>query len=206
MAIAEEQARRFKGETEAAIEKSFNYATAVHTGQNTMVGNDHPWCAAFVNWCLMQAGVAIENPTFADNVASKGRAHGFLEIRGERGPDNGMSMVRNPRFVTLDEPVFGSIAMVTSREGHGHHVGFTYSRPESGSVVLLGGNQSDRIMFQSYRIGAAKGHPDHLQFLFPAAWSAPGGATAAMETRTADQLNASFGISLNKMKLKDSTK
>ena len=55
--IAEDEAREYKGETEETIQKTHNYATRVHTGQATMVGNDHPWCAAFVNWCLREAGV-----------------------------------------------------------------------------------------------------------------------------------------------------
>ncbi len=209
MAFAEDEARKFKGQDEAIIEKTTNYATAVGTGQKTLVGNDHPWCAAFVNWCLQKAGVPIANAGFPDHAAATGRAHGFYEVKGPpvtKGGDKGMPMVRNPLFVQLDAPVFGAIAMVTSSSGHGHHAGFVYSQPEAGGVVLLGGNQYDRIMFLEYRIAATKGHPDQLRFFFPAAFQSTVAATFAMGTQTADQLNATFGISLKKMKLKDPTR
>jgi uncharacterized protein (TIGR02594 family) len=202
MKIAEDEAREYKGETEETIQKTHNYATRVHTGQATMVGNDHPWCAAFVNWCLREAGVDIENPTFADHVAAKGRAHGFFEVKGERAAkgDKGIPTVRNPRFVMLEAPVFGAIAMVTDASGHGHHVGFVYSQPRPGHIALLGGNQSDRIMFQDNNITAEKGYANHLLFFLPTDYQALANAGTALDTRTADQLNKMFGISVKKLK------
>jgi hypothetical protein len=199
--IAEDQARKFKGQDEAIIQKTTNYAKEVGTGQTTLVGNEHPWCAAFVNWCLMKAGVPVDNPAFADHVAAKGRAHGFYQVKGPKvakgakGSDKGQPMVRNPLFVELDAPVFGAIAMVTNSDGHGHHVGFVYSQPAPDFVVLLGGNQSNTIRFSNFNVEASKASSNHLLFFFPAGdgWSSK--SAPALGAQKADDLNKLFGIS-----------
>jgi hypothetical protein len=209
MKSAEDQARQFKGQTEATVEKTTNYATAVGTGQKTMIGDDHPWCAAFVNWCLQDVGVPIDNPTFSDHVYAKGRAHEFFEVKGVKvvkGKDKGVPMVRNPLFVQIDQPVFGAIAMVAAKDGHGHHVGFVYSQPSPKFVVLLGGNQSDRICFEEANILAGKGMNNHLLFFFPAGdkWSAK--ASPALGSDKADDLNKRFGISMTNLKNANGTR
>ena len=195
--FAEAEARKFKGQDEAIIQKTTNYAKEVVTGQTTLVGNDHPWCAAFVNWCLMKANVPYENPDFIDHTAAKGRANGFFEVKGPKvakGGDKAQPMVRNPLFVQLDEPVFGAIAMVANRSGHGHHVGFVYAEPTPDFVVLLGGNQSNTIRFSNFNIKASKAASDHLLFFFPAGdkWSAK--AAPALGSDKADDLNKRFGV------------
>ncbi len=204
MKIAEDEARKFKGQDEAVIQKTTNYAKEVHTGQTTLVGNDHPWCAAFVNWCLDKAGVAIDNPEYADHVASKGRANGFYMVQGPKvakGKGKGekaQPMIRNPLFVELDDPVYGAIAMVTNASDHGHHVGFVYSKPDDDDVVLLGGNQGNTIKFSKDNIKAGKHHKDHLKFFFPAGdkWSSK--AAPALGTDSAEVLNKRFGIEVKK--------
>jgi hypothetical protein len=197
MKIAEAEARKFKGQDEAIIQKTTNYAKEVGTGQTTLVGNEHPWCAAFVNWCLMKANVPYENPGFADHTAAKGRANGFYEVKGPKvvkGGDKGQPMVRNPLFVQLDEPVYGAIAMVANSSGHGHHVGFVYSEPDTNDVVLLGGNQGSTINFSKDNIVAGKGKKNHLLFFFPAGepWSSK--AAPALGNDSAEVLNKKFGI------------
>ena len=208
MKIAEEEARKFKGQDEAVIEKTTNYATAIVTGQTTLVGNDHPWCAAFVNWCLCKAGVAIDNPGFPDRTYARGRAHAFFEVRGpavDKGGDKGQPLVRNPLFVQLGAPVFGAIAMVTYPGGHGHHVGFVYSQPQPGFVVLLGGNQGSTICFVEANIDKGKGMPNHLLFFFPAGdgWSAS--TVPPLGAESADSLNKSFGIDMTRNRHASST-
>ena len=195
--IAEAEATKFKGQDESIIQKTTNYAKEVVTGQTTLVGNDHPWCAAFVNWCLMKANVPYENTSYSDHTAAKGRAHEFFEVKGPKvakGGDKGLPMVRNPLFVQLDSPVFGAIAMVTNRSGHGHHVGFVYSQPRDNYVVLLGGNQGNTINFSEDKVVAGKGDQNHLMFFFPAGspWSAK--AAPALGSETEDALNKRFGI------------
>ena len=223
MTFAEEKARSVKGAKEAEIQKSLNFQTAVKTGQDSMVGTAHAWCAAFVNWCLMQAGFDVDNETFADHVYDKGRAHGFYEVtqhklkKGE-GP---RPKVRNPLFVQLEGPVFGAIAMVANADGHGHHVGFVYARPATNAVVLLGGNQADTIKFSTYNIAAEAARteldhgkkvriaakPDHLMFFVPAAYESLARADArVLANSTAEQLNLDFGIVAPKAAGRESTR
>ena len=211
MTKAEDEARHFKGETEDKIEKEENFAKLVGTGQTTLVGNDHPWCAAFVNYCLQQSGVDIENATFADHVASKGRAHSFYQVQGEKlkkGEKGVPAMVRNPRFDLLEAPVFGAIGMVTNASGHGHHVGFAYSQPRDGFVVMLGGNQDDRICFEEFNItsGKGKGMANHLIFFFPSGekWAAM--TKTPFGKDSADALNKAYGIDFGKAKKKGATR
>lgn len=217
MTFAEAQARQFKGATEAEIQKTLNFQTAVHTGQNSMVGTAHAWCAAFVNWCLSQAGIDIDNETFFDHVAAKGRANSFHMVTRDKlkKGEGSAPQVRNPLFTEVPAPVFGAIAMVTTRSGHGHHVGFVYAKPSDNEVVLLGGNQSDTIKFSSFNITAVAartqkaggksviipGRPDHLMFFLPASHAARVSAfPPPLGTKTAEALNVDFGIAAERAK------
>ncbi|MDB5800608.1 MAG: peptidoglycan-binding protein [Rhodocyclales bacterium] len=214
MAYAVSEAKRFKGADEAEIEKTTNYAKEVKTGQTTLVGNSHPWCAAFVNWCLMKAGYPIENPDFYDHVAAKGRAQGFYEVEGKKldKKDKSAPIVRNPLFVEIEQPIFGAIAMVTSTSGHGHHVGFVYAKEDENHTLLLGGNQSNTIKFSSFSIASElivrnkmvngkvvkiKKMSDKLSFFVPAQYfeqSKKDSKATALDISTAKILNKSFGI------------
>lgn len=223
MSFAEAKAREFKGAKEAEIQKTLNFQKEVHTGQTEMVGTAHAWCAAFVNWCLMQAGYEVDNKTFAGHVADKGRAHGFFEVTQHKVKKGGRAapMVRNPLFTQIDSPVFGAVAMVAGPGGHGHHVGFVYAKPGANEVVLLGGNQSDTIKFSAFNIApvaaqslkvkgktvtiAAK--KDHLMFFVPADYAAFAQAdTQALSSQTADALNLAFGITTAKPGARESTR
>ena len=206
MKIAEDEARRFKGETEELIQKTRNYHLIAQTGRTSMVGPANAWCAAFVNTCLKEAGVLVDNPAFADHIAARGRASAFFKVQGEiRKGDKNLPTVRNPRFALLDAPVFGAIAMVTTGTGHGEHVGFVYAAPYAGSVVVLGGNQSDRIKFDDHSILPSDKQRDHLVFFFPSDYLAMTSSAAALGTETSVELNKAFGISLARLKHKGNT-
>lgn len=201
MKYAIDEAKRHKGAKEATIEKAVNYPLEVKTGQKTMVGDadpkkeQHPWCAAFANWCLMKAGYPIDNPSFYDHTAAKGRAHGFFEVSGPRDPKTkSVSRIRNPLFAKLDRPIYGAIAMVTNKSGHGHHVGFVYADQGNGALVLLGGNQADQINFSPFLI---KGKKDHLLFFVPSAYKVQESDYKLINS-DAEALNKTFGIQTNK--------
>lgn len=217
MAYAVAEAKQFKGMDEKEIEKSRNYATEVKTGQQTIIGNNHPWCAAFVNWCLMQAGYPIENPDFYDKVAAKGRAHGFYEVKGkkENKTDKDAAMVRNPLYVEIDKPIFGAIAMVTNAGGHGHHVGFVYAKSKNGfDAILLGGNQKNQINFSPFSIDRRSFKrtkldngkkvevtkwTESLKFFVPTSYLKQAGLDEKLSdlgTAEASDLNKQFGIVL----------
>ena len=188
MKYALAEAKRHKGAAEEDIEKEINYHKEIRDGRSTMVGNLNAWCAAFVNWSLMKAGYPIESPkelSFVDRAAAKGRAHGFLQVRGER--DNkkqkieDVGFVINPLYKKINEPVYGAIGIVIYPTGIGHHAGFVYGNIDDNNVCILGGNQGDTISFSTFNIKPIKstielkngkktkrkGNSDGLIFLLP---------------------------------------
>lgn len=148
MKYALAEAMQFKGINEAFIEKTINFHTEIKDHLVTMVGDENAWCAAFANWCLMQAGYPIENPKetgFFDRAGDMGRAEGFRHSKVKGG-----TPVANPLYIQVDEPAYGVIAIETSPTGHGHHVGFVYGITANGWICLLGGNQSSTIKFSNF--------------------------------------------------------
>lgn len=87
-----------------------------------------PWCASFVNWCLLQAGIT-----------GTGSAWSLSFLNWANGQ-------------TITEPVHGCIAVIDNGNHHGH-VGFVVGTAESNSThyVLLGGNQSNSVRLSHER-------------------------------------------------------
>jgi len=219
MEVALGEAKKFKGKHESLIEKETNYAKEAKTGQTTMTleivngkKDHHPWCAAFVNWCLMKVGYRFD---YLDGY-DRGRAHGFFEIHGEKAHKNDKQrpLVRNPLFRQIDQPIFGAIAVVTGPGGHGHHVGFVYAKSRDDELVLLGGNQDSKIQFSPFNIrpvGARKivetdgreisvdANKDHLLFFVPTSYYEQAQKDDKnLEKKSAMQLNKEFGIDTSK--------
>lgn len=91
------------------------------TGKNTT--DETPWCSAFVNWVMSQAGYKGTNSALAHSWADWGDpvAPGTL----------------------------GSIVVFT--RGKGGHVGFCVGYDSrTGNIKLLGGNQSDKVRISNY--------------------------------------------------------
>jgi uncharacterized protein (TIGR02594 family) len=191
MAFAIAEAKRLVGKTEDVIEKEgTNYHTAIHDDMKTMVGDTNAWCAAFANWCLMQAGYPIDSRRWRE-VARGFYSHDETDGKGH--------YVQNPLYVQLEKPIFGAIAVVVKKKSdYGHHVGFFYSQPGDSSVVLLGGNQSDRIMFTQYSTVG----DDSYRYFVPVSYAKQAKADAELpiDTTPAAQLNKAFGISTSKVK------
>jgi uncharacterized protein (TIGR02594 family) len=149
IAIAEAKLRR--GEVETTLQNKINYHTEIGDGLKSLEGRNNAWCAAFVNWCLMRAGYPIENAGYPDRKADKARAHAFYEVDGLKGKSKKEALkIRNPLFVQLENPIYGAIAVVTSKSGHGQHVGFVYAKNGEEDLILLGGNQQDKIRFSLF--------------------------------------------------------
>jgi uncharacterized protein (TIGR02594 family) len=89
------------------------------------IEDETPWCAAFVCWCLHQAGLA--------STRSAG-ARSYLRWGQE-----------------LQEPRVGCIAVLT-RPGHATsgHVGFWLGMAGPDKVRLLGGNQNNAVCTRVY--------------------------------------------------------
>lgn len=151
MAIAIAEAKLRRGEVELTLQDKINYHVEVNDGLKAMHGNSNAWCAAFVNWCLMRANYPIENPGYPNRKVAKARAHGFYEVDGpKKKSEKTTPKVRNPLFIELDRPIYGAIAMVTLKSGHGRHVGFVYAKNGEEDLILLGGNQQSRIRFSPF--------------------------------------------------------
>lgn len=86
-------------------------------GHKWVLDDETGWCAAFVNWCLLQAGV---------KGTGKLNAKSFVDWGEE-----------------VKTPVPGDIA-VFDRGGAFGHVGF-FIRQTSKYIYLLGGNQGDCV-------------------------------------------------------------
>ncbi|MEN3109841.1 LysM peptidoglycan-binding domain-containing protein [Uliginosibacterium paludis] len=178
-AIAE--AKRHKGAAETVIEKDIDYHSQINDGIKGLSGSLNAWCAAFANWCLMQAGYPIQNPKelgFVDRVAATGRAEGFRNLRGVRTKAKqdykDVPFVDNPLYEKIDEPVYGAIGIVVTPSGHGQHVGFVYGRESEDSICMLGGNQGQTIKFSPFTekekeisLGKKKKKTNHLEFYIP---------------------------------------
>lgn len=220
MKFALDEAKHFEGAVEQVIEKTRNYHKEIHDGLQTIVGDKNPWCAAFVNWCLMTAGYPIENPKesgFVDRVAAKARANGFMKLRGAKADKkqkyDDVPLVVNPLYRKIEEPVYGAIAVVTNASGIGHHTGFVYGRIDDNHVCILGGNQSQMINFASTNIRKIpasttvvdgkkvkiKGSNDVLNFFLPISYDIRDKAKMLpLVDCNAEKLNAAIGIKKEK--------
>jgi uncharacterized protein (TIGR02594 family) len=92
----------------------------------TRTHDETPWCSAFVNWCMSQAGI---------QGTGSGRARSWLTW-GD---------------ATLGTPSFGAITVLWrgSINGTAGHVAF-YVGSSWGDLLLLGGNQGDSVSVSSY--------------------------------------------------------
>ena len=191
MVYAIAEAKRLKGMQEAEIEAGgTNYHAAIKDGVKSMVGSNNAWCAAFVNWCLSQAGYPIDTKSIWAARARGIRSH---DLRDDKG-----NLIQNPLFAQIDAPIFGCIAMEAYiKSGLGHHVGFVYAREDDNHLVVLGGNQSDRIMFAKY---AAASKKNKLEYFVPVSYKeqAARDLREPLGTGKAKEFNKEFGISLEK--------
>ncbi len=83
-----------------------------------------PWCAAFVGAMLARAGIAPSGSLAARSYLSWG--------------------------VKLEAPRQGCIVVLKRGTGWQGHVAF-FDREANGRLVCLGGNQSDKVCFATYR-------------------------------------------------------
>jgi hypothetical protein len=209
MPIAEAEARQFQGQTEGEIQKVINFQKEVGIQDGTMIGNDGEWCAAFANWCLAKAGYVIaiqgDTPYAKVRVDPFRRVTQFVPDKTRKGSPKEIKAL----YVKIDKPVFGALGIIVGPNGNGQHVGFVYSQPDANTIVLLGGNQKDRIKFSSKNWKATPARtetrggkkvtiaaqPNSMEFYVPASYEAYAKRdTTALPGKTANDLNDEFGI------------
>lgn len=176
MEVACEEAKRWAGKKEDEITKERNYHALLNTGLKTLVGNANPWCASFVNWCLKQAGYPSTS-----------------------SPASSQSFRRDKNYIAIDKPVYGAIVVFTDAHNPARgHVGFLYAFDEKEKPIVLGGNQSDTINFESGFSKKISGYFVPLSYAEFAKKEIVDGASVMRSSAT--ELNRSFGIKVKKKK------
>ncbi|SEF33085.1 LysM peptidoglycan-binding domain-containing protein [Variovorax sp. NFACC27] len=216
MAIAIAEAKLRYGKGEDVLEKEIDYHVEIGDGSKFL--SRRAWCAAFANWCLLKAGYPVDNVGFRDRRATLGRAHGFYEMDEEKN-------IRNPLFVELGQPIYGAIAIATRKNGHGYHVGFAYGKEGKGNLILLGGNQEDRIQFSPFNMEPEKmvevieksgrkrrkivKSPSYLRYFVPVSYHEQAKkdlANSGLSSMDVDALNGVIGVPPRPKRKKPETK
>jgi uncharacterized protein (TIGR02594 family) len=95
------------------------------------LGNEHDetaWCSAFANWCMAKAGIQ-----------GTGRANARSWLTWSRSD------------ACLKRPCFGAVTILWRGQPNGWqgHVAF-YTGDWQGKILLLGGNQNNRVCIKEY--------------------------------------------------------
>ena len=100
----------------------------------TMLLDETPWCSAFVNWCIVQAGGKGTGSASARSWLSWG--------------------------AVVEHPKRGDLAIFSSSRGpQSGHVGFFHSFDHScQGIRLLGGNQGNEVRLSVYPINRLLGY------------------------------------------------
>jgi uncharacterized protein (TIGR02594 family) len=155
--FAEHEAKKWAGKNEEMISKHINYHQEVGINLPNMENTEHAWCASFVNYCLKKSGFSIFKPACRASAIST-----------------------DPNFIKIEKPVFGSIALIGN-----YHVGFVYGIHETKNVsIILGGNQSDQINFQTF--------PGTITYFLPKEYKINENILS-ISYYTTNELNSKFG-------------
>ena len=102
------------------------------------------WCAAFLSWCLVKAGVLDRGFASSQYPLNEGK----------------------DKFYKIDNPVYGAIGVWSRNSGRGGdftggHISFyVRNADKAGDAICLGGNQSDSVKESSYTMSKS----DNLTF------------------------------------------
>ncbi|OOF73979.1 hypothetical protein BKG96_11300 [Rodentibacter caecimuris] len=97
-----------------------------HSTTGKFSDDETPWCSSFVNWVMGKAGIKGTNSARALSWKSWG--------------------------TTLDKPAYGAIGVIKwAKGGHvGFVVGIKLDRTGKEKIILLGGNQSDKVQYSEF--------------------------------------------------------
>ena len=93
-----------------------------HSTTGKFKDDETPWCSSFCNWVMIKSGY--------------------------KGTGNASAFSWRNWGVKLEKPAYGSIGIINWGDGKGH-VGFVVGK-KGNSIVLLGGNQSDKVKFSVF--------------------------------------------------------
>lgn len=111
------------------------------------------WCAAFVHWCMQQAGVT-----------------------GVTGSASSLAPVDTypNQYTKLNAPVYGAIGVWRAKKRSGGHTGFFVQDEGGDRVRVLGGNQGDAVKESTY----TKSSDSYFTFV---GWYLPKGVTGSTD-------------------------
>lgn len=128
IAIAEIGTREITGHTDNPRIVEYHQATLLKA-----TDDETPWCSAFANWCMHQAGLP--------------------------GTNNAMARSWLKWGVSLTEPVPGCIVVLKRGAPPSGHVGFFLQRTtKEGFILVLGGNQSDQVGISTFNAADVLGY------------------------------------------------
>ena len=92
--------------------------------------SSHPWCAAFVRWCLKESGVSVQGVTGGSK-----------------------SFQHSPAYERIAQPLYGCVAVKNRAGGKPWqgHAGFWVGR-KAGKDLYIGGNQGNRVSIGAFSI------------------------------------------------------
>jgi uncharacterized protein (TIGR02594 family) len=110
------------------------YLESTSLGSPESENDETPWCSAFVNWCMEQAGIKGTNSAWARSWLKWGR---------------------EPDMEKPDE--WAGCVVILSRGANSGHVGFLDDY-DSDRVRLLGGNQGDKVGYAWFPMDRVLGY------------------------------------------------
>jgi uncharacterized protein (TIGR02594 family) len=119
------------GVTEIAGSKHNPSIIGYHATTGGFKDDETPWCSSFVNWSINQVGIKGTNSARALSWSGWGQS--------------------------LNSPAYGSIAIIDYGGSKGH-VGFVAGVNSSGSIILLGGNQSNMVRYSAFSPSSISGY------------------------------------------------
>lgn len=140
MAIAQREVGviEFKGQKHnPRIVEYLRSTTNADLGDAYRAKDETAWCAAFVNWCLLKAGL----PAKRDALARRWIDYGYA-VEEDDAPYGAITIIRSAKKNDL---ATGSTT--------GYHIGFLHDLNKS-RVTLLGGNQSDSVKLSAFNRNA----------------------------------------------------
>lgn len=114
------------GQKEVAGSKANPRILEYHSTTSLKATSDEvPWCSAFVNWCMKEAGEERTN---------KANARSWLKYG---------SFLNTPRYGCI-------VVLRRGKDPAAGHVGF-YITDLGDRIKVLGGNQGDQVKYSNYR-------------------------------------------------------
>lgn len=138
MEIALNEAKAMKGcleSEEPMYSRAKNYLEYCDIFYKPTDGENGPWCAAFMNWCIHNT----KNPKNNNEPYNHFNSGASLEP------------TYNKKYKKIQEPIYGCLVVYKTTDGSGKgHTGFLYGLTNANQFILLGGNQGNSIRFSSY--------------------------------------------------------